>query len=130
MIGTIMLVDDEDSLRVILTDLFEEQGYEVVAVPSGREALELLNSGSCNPNVIISDVINYAGMDGIQFMTALHKFYPGPVICYTGMSDKQTLAQCLKVGVRVFVAKPCEFEALHSVVRIILMSFAQKVARN
>ena len=51
----VLIVDDDHKVAVLLTDLLEQEGYEVVSVADGGSALEMLKS--FEPDLVISDVV-------------------------------------------------------------------------
>ena len=53
--GRILVVDDEDIIRVLLTEILSEDGYEIVTAPDGREAIEILEHEPFD--LIISDMV-------------------------------------------------------------------------
>ncbi len=54
---TILLVDDEDSLRIVVVDLLRQLGYQVLSASSGKEALSLAEKHSGKIDLLITDVI-------------------------------------------------------------------------
>jgi len=61
----IMVVDDDEAIRSALSDLLESEGYRVVAVPDGEQALARLHRGP-RPHAILLDLM-MPGMDGWRF---------------------------------------------------------------
>jgi DNA-binding response OmpR family regulator len=78
----ILLIEDDLSIRRLLTDEFKDEGYQVEGVPDGKEALTRLKNGA-RPNLIILD-IRMPRMDGLETMGHLIKMKVGlPVIIYS-----------------------------------------------
>jgi two-component system response regulator MprA len=63
---TILLVDDDEGIRDALSELLEDEGFEVQMASTGDEALRLLQTGEVQPAVIVLDVM-MPGMDGVTF---------------------------------------------------------------
>ncbi len=61
----VMIVDDDHAIRTVLTDLLEDEGYQVVSVGNGRAALDLLHR-SDNPRLILLD-LKMPVMSGAEF---------------------------------------------------------------
>lgn len=61
---TILIVDDDKSLRILYEKEFSEEGFNILLASSGKEAIELLSDG---PDLIIMD-IKMPGMDGLETM--------------------------------------------------------------
>lgn len=66
----VLVVDDDESLRLLYTNELADEGYQVDAVSSGKEALEYLHSG--RPDVVILD-IKMEGMDGLAVLDEIMK---------------------------------------------------------
>jgi CheY-like chemotaxis protein len=64
----VMVVDDDDDIRETLAGLLEDEGYEVVAHPTGRDAFDALLQG-LRPRVILLDLMMPV-MDGAEFRRA------------------------------------------------------------
>src|SRR5204862_4129108 len=64
----VMVVDDDDDIRETLAGLLEDEGYEVAAFPTGRDALDALQGGMA-PRVILLDLMMPV-MDGAEFRRA------------------------------------------------------------
>lgn len=70
---TILVVDDEVALLNLSTEIFRQQGYKVIAVASGQQALEVLKNTPVN--LLLSDVI-MPEMDGYQLASTVQALYP------------------------------------------------------
>ncbi|MBM3299750.1 MAG: response regulator [Deltaproteobacteria bacterium] len=66
----ILHVEDEDSVRLLYKEVFEELGYQVIEASSGEEALRLLRSN--RPDIIILD-LKMPGMGGRAFLTKFQR---------------------------------------------------------
>jgi CheY-like chemotaxis protein len=66
----VLVVDDDESLRLLYTSELSDEGYDVEAVSSGKEALDYLDSGK--PDVVILD-IKMEGMDGLAVLDEIMK---------------------------------------------------------
>ena len=62
---TVLVVDDEETIRTLYTEEFEEEGYQVVAVGSAREGLDQIRQQSIN--LVVLD-IRMPDMDGLEFL--------------------------------------------------------------
>lgn len=71
MTRTILVVEDDDSIRELLAEIFTDEGYQVQQVTNGREALHYL-LGAHPPCLIISDLM-MPDMDGWQFRQAIRQ---------------------------------------------------------
>ena len=104
MADKILVVDDEETIRDLLSTFLTADGYEVITAADGAEALELAKTES--PQVILMDV-KMPGLDGIEACKRLKseektKFIP--VIMITGYQDRAVEAYL--EGADDFVNKP------------------------
>lgn len=67
---TILYLEDENTIRLLLTEMLKKRVKEVVAVSNGHEGLEVIDS--VNPDVIITD-LEMPGMGGIEFLKEVRK---------------------------------------------------------
>jgi len=83
----VLIVDDDQKVRALLTELLENEGYEVVSAADGGSGLELVNS--FEPDVVISDVVMPV-LDGIELCRKIKK-EPGtadiPVLLISGLRN-------------------------------------------
>ena len=66
MSATILIVDDEDSIRISLRGILEDEGYTVVEAESGQAAIDYLNANSID--LVLLDVW-MPGMDGLETLS-------------------------------------------------------------
>jgi two-component system response regulator AtoC len=101
---SILVADDEASLRHVLTLVLNEQGYEVRAVPDGAEALKEL---AARPyDVLITDV-RMPGVDGTALLRAAHAQWPDIVVLMmSAYGSKEQALEAVACGAWDFVQKP------------------------
>jgi signal transduction histidine kinase len=110
----ILVVDDVDYNRDILTRILERDGHAVVAVEGGRKALEVL--GSEGFDLVLLDVM-MPEMDGIQVMAAIHQneaLRHIPVVMLSAQSDQDNIVKCLKLGAQDYLPKPINQKILNA----------------
>ncbi len=111
----ILIVDDEQSYRQLLTLVFEEQGNTVRTAMNGRLALEMLAAEPAD--IIISDV-KMPDMDGIEMLRAVRETQPDlGVILMTAFASVETAREAFKLGADDFIQKPFDVEELKLIVR-------------
>jgi len=82
---TIMVVDDEDNIRLLYKEELEEEGYKIAAAASGEEALEILSK--VNPDLIVMD-IKMPGMSGVETLIKVKEIDKNiPVILCSAYGD-------------------------------------------
>lgn len=111
---SIIVVDDEDSMRRRCVKLLSRQGYQVVGASESKAALELMQAKQFD--VILVD-IRMPGMDGIELMEKVKKRDPSlDAIVMTGYASINTAVKSIKKGAYDYLAKPFDSEKLLHVV--------------
>ncbi len=112
---TILIVDDEESVRKSLADVMRDEGYDVVTASSGREGIDLLSE--TQPSLALLDIA-MPGMDGIEVLRRFQEMRPDmPVIMVTGHGTIETAVKTTKMGAYDFMVKPPELAHLTLVVK-------------
>jgi DNA-binding NtrC family response regulator len=116
--GSILIVDDEFSVRDSLYHWFRKDGYEVQAVENAAEALQALDGRRYD--VALLD-IRMPGMDGMELQEHIHRIDPQvAVIMLTAFASVDTAVRALKQGAFDYVTKPIDPDELsHLVLRAV-----------
>ena len=118
-LGRILVVDDEEPVREVLTEYFGAQGYAVEAVASGADALAAVKRG--RPDLVLLDV-RMPGIDGVETLRRLRGLDGGvAVIMVTANEDVGLARETLKIGAFDYVAKPFDFSYLDRAVAAALV---------
>ena len=105
----VLLVDDEETLRVTVAANLELEGFEVVEAESGAEALALVRSGQ-HFDVVFSD-IRMPGLSGVELYFELKAIDPDlPVVLVTAFSNEALVARAIEGGVYTVLGKPFDVE--------------------
>jgi two-component system response regulator PilR (NtrC family) len=113
--ANILIVDDEQSYRQLLTLVFQEEGHEIRTAMNGRLALEMLEAEPAQ--VIVSDV-RMPDMDGIELLRAVRETLPDVgVVLMTAFASVDTAREAFKLGADDFIQKPFDVEELKLIVR-------------
>jgi DNA-binding NtrC family response regulator len=111
----ILIVDDEQNMRQILTVLLQGQGYDVVSLEAGPEAIELIQKEDFD--VLISD-IRMQPMDGLELLEQARNLKPHmSVVMLTAYSSLETAVSSLKLGAFDYLPKPFKVPELLEVIR-------------
>lgn len=112
----LLLLDDEETIRQVLSDFFERKGFDVAALGTAKQAIELVDREQFD--LAIFD-INLAGENGLELLRYFKTNSPQlPVIMLTGMSDPEELIdQALFRGANGFMRKGEPLENLLEVVQ-------------
>ena len=117
---TILLVDDEESLRTVVVDLLRQLGYQMLSAPSGKEALALAEKHSSKIDLLITDVI-MDGLAGPELAETLLSSRPEMKVIFISGYPEGSLAPdgVLKPGT-ILVQKPFTIKVLSAKVREVL----------
>ena len=116
----ILVVDDEESLRLSLKFKLKSAGFEVDTAVDGEDALEKLKSRAVD--VVLLD-INMPRMSGIEALTFIRQTYPQTeAIMLTGFADFSTAIECLKIGAKDYLVKPVDTTELVTRLRSLVRS--------
>ncbi len=111
----VMLVDDEQHIRLAAGQALELGGYAVQLHECAETALAALSADW--PGVLVTD-INLPGMDGLKLLEAVQKLDDSlPVILITGHGDISMAVNAMRSGAYDFIEKPFSSELLTDVVR-------------
>jgi DNA-binding NtrC family response regulator len=114
MSKSILIIEDEDTLRESLTRLFKKDGFTVDAASSAEKGLALSEENFYD--VIISDII-LPGMDGIEMLTRIREQSPDQTfIVTTAYASLETAVRALRVGAYDYIMKPIIHEEIKQVV--------------
>ena len=118
MVKRILLVDDEETLRLALHEALTDDGYEVENSGDSVKALELARSRSYD--LVISD-LKMPNMGGLQLVAELKKLHPDikPIVM-TAYGSIETVIEAMHIGVVDFLTKPFKIEQIRGVIRRVL----------
>jgi type II secretory ATPase GspE/PulE/Tfp pilus assembly ATPase PilB-like protein len=116
----VLLVDDEDSLRKVMKDLLERDGYIVTEARDGVQALDQVDR--VGPDIIVLD-LNLPGLDGYGVLSHLRS-RPAtasiPVIVLTAKGDEDNEVRVFELGADDFLTKPFRARALSARLEAVL----------
>jgi two-component system response regulator PilR (NtrC family) len=112
--ANILIVDDEQGIRQLLTLVFERIGHRVRTAAGGRAALAMLRDEPAD--LIISDV-RMPDMNGVELLRALRDIVPDiAVILMTAFATVDTAREAFKLGADDFIQKPFDVDELKVIV--------------
>ncbi len=101
----ILVVDDEDSIREVLTDFLEMEGYHVDSVSNGERAVEALEEREPYHAVLLD--MKMPGMDGLELLDHISSLAPHAcAIMMTGYGTVETAISAMKKGAYDYILKP------------------------
>lgn len=112
----VLIVDDAAFMRMMIKDILEKNGYEIVGEASnGLKAVELYKAE--NPDVVTMD-ITMPDMDGIEAVKAIKGFDPAAKIIMCSAMGQQTMVMdAIRSGARDFIVKPFQAERVLEAIR-------------
>jgi len=111
----ILIVDDETITLMNLVRVMEKEGYEVVGVSSGPNALKILEEQEFD--AVLTD-LKMEEVDGIQILKSCKELYPNTeVIMITGYATVEGVVSAIKNGAFHYLAKPLELDEVIKVVK-------------
>ena len=106
----ILVVDDEEAIREVVSTMLESKGYRCAVAHNGRVAQEHIKRTT--PDLILSDMI-MPEMDGIKLLEWVREFDPDvPVIMVTAIHDISTALEAIRRGAYDYILKPFEKDQL------------------
>src|SRR6267378_7774101 len=109
---TILVIDDDQSVRLSIRTILARQGLRIVEAPDGRQGLEMARAQL--PDLVLSDV-NMEGLDGFQVLESLRS-QPAtaaiPVILMTGLPEAVDVRFSMDRGADDYLPKPFEAQGL------------------
>lgn len=107
---TILVVDDDSSVRRVLQMQLAEAGYDVAQANSGGEALRFL--AESHPQLVITD-LKMPDLDGIELLQRIREDeIQTTVILITAFGSIETAVQAMRLGAYDYITKPIDYDAL------------------
>ncbi len=107
---SVLIVDDEQSIRDLMAMALSNLGFTPVTAASGQEALEMLKRQSIQ--VMLLD-LNMPGMDGLELARRIRQAYPlAQLMALTGFRSLFQLSACREAGFEDYFTKPVNLEEL------------------
>lgn len=119
---SVLVVEDEPTLRRVYSDAIQGQGYAVIEAGLASSALRLLENAA--PDLILLDIMMPRGeMDGIEFLARLKEKRPRagiPVLIVSALGHDVNVELTARLGVRGIVPKPAAIDTLTDRIRRII----------
>jgi signal transduction histidine kinase len=113
--GRLLVVDDEESLRITTAAIFENEGYFVDTASSGDEAIDLLSKEDYD--LVLTD-LHMEGGDGLSVLNSMRRHAPLTIaVVLTGFASVESAIAALQEGAYDYLVKPCDIESMKHTVR-------------
>ena len=124
----LLIVEDDESLRLIVQMQLTKRGYESSSTPNAEQAIEVLKQS--RHNLVITD-LHLPGMSGIELLKTIRLEFPGTaVIVLTAFGTVESAVAAMKAGALDYVTKPIHAHELISVVKYALEKLGLKDAEQ
>jgi two-component system, cell cycle sensor histidine kinase and response regulator CckA len=117
---SLLVVDDEESLRTLLGSALKRKGYQTMTAASGNEAIELINDPSCHFDAVLLD-LNMPGASGVEVLKNLRMSRPKlKVLVVSGHLTPKARVEFEQLGQKHFLQKPYRLDELGRHLRSLL----------
>ena len=124
----ILIVDDDDAMRLALSESLESCGFDISAAENGNEALNLFNKRKFD--LVVTDM-KMPGMTGIEVLQGVKKLSPDiPVILITAYGTVNTAVEAMKEGAAEFIMKPFSLDDLEAVVKNVISTYKAEASQK
>jgi DNA-binding NtrC family response regulator len=114
----VLVVDDEEALRIVLSAELEGEGYQIASAADGQEAINILATKEFD--LILLD-IKMPNVDGFEVLKYVKEHCPKTkVVMLTGFADLKNAIESKKLGAEDFVSKPYDLVDLLTTVERVL----------
>ena len=111
----LLVVDDEESLRITTAAIFEKEGYIVDTASSGDEAIDLLSKADYD--LVLTD-LHMEGGDGLSVLNRIRQEAPLTIsVVLTGFASVESAIAALQEGAYDYLIKPCDIETMKHTIR-------------
>lgn len=100
---TILVVDDEETIREVLRRYLEREGYRVVEAANGESALEAIDREE--PALVVLDLM-LPGVDGLEIARSLRRVHSIPIVMLTARGELSDRIEGLELGADDYIVKP------------------------
>jgi signal transduction histidine kinase len=111
----LLVVDDEESLRITTAAILEQEGYVVDTAASGDEAIALMNGDDYD--LVLTD-LHMEGGDGLTVLNRIRRQAPLTIsVVLTGFASVESAIAALQEGAYDYLVKPCDIESMKHTIR-------------
>jgi two-component system cell cycle sensor histidine kinase/response regulator CckA len=119
-LGTLLVADDDELVRMVLSDMLQELGYSVLSAADSTQAVDVFRENQSQIDAVILDY-KMPGLSGDEVFEELKLIDPAvKVLLSSGFSDTIDLDSLRSRGLRGFLPKPYTMERIHKELQAIL----------
>jgi signal transduction histidine kinase len=113
--GRLLVVDDEESLRITTAAILEKEGYTVDTASSGDEAIALMHQ--TDYDLVLTD-LHMEGGDGLSVLNQIRRNSPLTIsVVLTGFASVESAIAALQEGAYDYLVKPCDIDSMKHTIR-------------
>jgi len=113
----ILIVDDEEGVRISLKKVFERDDYEVLLADKGADGIEIVRNSPEDIETVISD-FKMPGMDGLETLTEIGRINPDIIrVILTGYATLERAIETVNLGIDGFLTKPFDNKEIRAKIR-------------
>lgn len=125
--GTVLLVEDEDSVRLFTARALKNKGYTVLEARSGQEALQIMQGHEGKIDIVITDLV-MPEMDGATLINTIREHNTEiKILCVSGYAEETLRERVHSYQEVMFLAKPYSLKELASCVKQVLEGTMQEL---
>ncbi|MEM7416261.1 MAG: ATPase, T2SS/T4P/T4SS family [Gemmatimonadota bacterium] len=131
-VGPVLVVDDDEDDRTLVSAVLSEMGFEVVGAPDGVAAKALIDAGDEDYSLVMLDLF-MPGMDGKELLRSIRQSLSTqalPVIVVTSSANPRDELELLEAGADDFLQKPIIADRLEARVRAVLRRSGVRLSRH
>jgi len=114
----ILIIEDDEEMRSLLKDFFEEEGFEIDSVSNGSDAFRILVRELFD--LVITDH-RMPGLTGLDILPGIKKLQPEtPIIVITAFGSKEVHHRAMERGATAYLEKPLHFHELRTMIHEII----------
>lgn len=106
----VLIVDDQNGIRILLMEVFSSEGYETFQAPNGKIALEIVEQEI--PDLVLLDM-KIPGMDGLEILKHIKAMKPAvKVIMMTAYGELDMIKEATELGALMHFTKPFDIDEM------------------
>ena len=121
-----MIIEDDEAMRSLLEDFFEEEGFETDSASNGADALRILSKDPLD--LIVTD-IRMPGLTGLDILPGLRRLKPEtPIIVMTAFGSEDVRRRSLERGATTYLEKPIHLSQLRTLIHEMISAKEKRVS--
>lgn len=121
----VLIVDDQNGIRILLVEVFSSEGYETFQAANGKAALEIVKLHT--PDLVLLDM-KIPGMDGLEILKHIKQMNPDiKVIMMTAYGELDMIKEATDLGALMHFTKPFDIDEMRQAVNMQLKGTANNI---